>query len=566
MATPTGGSPNGTIDVTPSLLYGVSAGFADQQDQLHRGVKSFLTELAKYPDGGGRGTAVQNFTNAYKDVSERFLEVWARSVVSVGGAAVGFTVTGNNYAAADAATNPSPTAQAQHQQPPVVIDTPPSYGPVTDFKWGDIDDGQDFVQRALEGVEAVVLTVLRPLLEDACRWGKAAEILPLPNHHRVNSVSETWRMPQITLSAVDGTLTPMLQSITQQSNSEWHGAMRTFCSTLWGTSAWGQERNGYNWKNDHLGSPGANHPVFAVLFDTCEVMVDAVHHFAKAAEDVREDLHRIYRKAVIDTLPEIDLSDGMGLKDVKNLGKGLLKFGKGLVTDLSSGIVLNMDEQAMNNAVLEYNNRLERQTRRIRDLLDALDEAYNSAPTFNAEAARAESFGARALTDFKGDPLYTIPGDSESNHRYPVDLANQEGVHGSHVIDKHVGKTDMQLAQRLRDQPTIDAASSFSDLTVAQKTTQEAVEFVGPPNGSGQKNAGVNNQKLIEKWLSKPRKDSSILALDAVEFNQVTGRTVEAGNPSASAAADTHSVKVVLKYKNGITPPYVVYTSMPTLP
>ncbi|MFJ9672892.1 RNase A-like domain-containing protein [Streptomyces sp. NPDC101221] len=47
--------------------------------------------------------------------------------------------------------------------------------------------------------------------------------------------------------------------------------------------------------------------------------------------------------------------------------------------------------------------------------------------------------------------------------RYPVDSANQEGVHGSRVIDKHVGKTDMQLAQRLRDQPTIDAASSFSD-------------------------------------------------------------------------------------------------------
>ncbi|MGC9501326.1 RNase A-like domain-containing protein [Streptomyces sp. WG7] len=71
-------------------------------------------------------------------------------------------------------------------------------------------------------------------------------------------------------------------------------------------------------------------------------------------------------------------------------------------------------------------------------------------------------------------------------------MANQEGIHGSHVIDKHVGKTDMQLAHRLRGQPTIDAASSFPNLTVAQKTTQETIEFVGPPAGNGQKNAALS--------------------------------------------------------------------------
>ncbi|GAA1433402.1 hypothetical protein GCM10009601_55890 [Streptomyces thermospinosisporus] len=354
-------------------------------------------------------------------------------------------------------------------------------------------------------------------------------------------------------------------SITDQKNSEWYGAMRQFCSTIWGTSAWGLELAGYDWSNDSASKRGTSHPVFAVLFDTCETMADAIMHFAKAAEDVRSDLRRIYRKAVTDTLPQIDLSDGADLKDVKNLGKGLLKMGKGLVTDLSAGIVLNMDEVAMNNAVLEYNNRVERQTNRVRDLLDALDEAYDSAPTFDAEAARSEAFGARSLTEFKGSPLYTVPGDSESNHKYPIDLANQEGVHGSHVIDKHVGKTDVQLAQRLRDQPGIAAASSFENLTIAQKSTQEAMEFVGPASGGGP-NVGVDNPKKIERWLSRPRSDGSVLSLDPVEFNYVTGRTVEASHPSAGAAKDTHSVKVVLKYKNGLVPPYVVYTSMPSLP
>jgi len=556
---------SGTIDVTPSVLHGVSTGVAGQQDPLDRGIKSFLDELARYPDGGGNGSAMTAFTTAYVEIANRFLEVWAKSVVSVGGAAVGFTTTANNYAAADAATHPSPSGPPTHQPTPHVIDKPPAYGPVTDFEWGDMDASQSILQEALEGLEAVVLAVLRPLLEHECRWGKAATILPLPNHLRLYSISEAWRMPQNTLSMVDGMLTGLIGSITDQTNQDWYDAMRTFCSTLWGTSAWGQQREGYDWANDSSRKRGTSRPVFAVLFDTCEAMVEAVDAVAKAAEDVRDDLHRIYRQAVLDSLKQLDPSE-MDVKDAKSLLKGIWHVGKGLVTDVSVGIVLNIDEGAMNDAVSAYNNRVHRQAREIQSLLQPLDEAFLSAPSFVAETARAEAFGARALTDFKGNPLYTVPGDSEANHAYPIDLANQEGIHGSHIIDKHVGKTDEQLAQRLRDQPTIGAASTFTSLTSAQKYTQDALEYVGPPENSGQQNAGVDNQEKIKKWLSRPRTDNSILPLDEVEFNSVTGRTVEAGNPHAGGAKDAHTVKVVLKYKNGLHPPYVVYTSMPTLP
>jgi hypothetical protein len=69
---------------------------------------------------------MKDFTTAYLKVAERFLEVWAKSVVSVGGAAVGFTSTANNYAAADAATNPSPTGQPTHRPAPHVIDKAPT--------------------------------------------------------------------------------------------------------------------------------------------------------------------------------------------------------------------------------------------------------------------------------------------------------------------------------------------------------------------------------------------------------------------------------------------------------
>ncbi|MFF1402817.1 RNase A-like domain-containing protein [Streptomyces sp. NPDC058294] len=545
----------GKIDVTPSVLYQVSSNVAGQQDPLDRGIKAFLDELARYPDGGGNGSAMKDFTQAYVKVANRFLEVWAKAVVSVGGAGVGFTSTANNYAAADAATHPSPTSHATQRPLPQVIDTPPKYGPVTDFKWGDFDAGQDFAQKALEGLEAVVLAILRPLLEHECRWGKAARILPLPNHLQLYKVSEAWRMPQTTLSMVDGMLTSFIGGITDQSNQEWYDAMRQFCSTLWGTSAWGQNRDGYDWANDGARKRGTSHPVFAVLFDTCEAMVDAVYNVAQAAEDVRNDLHRIYRQAVLDSIKQLDPRE-LDVTDAKSLVKGLWHVGKGLVADVSVGIVLNIDEGAMNDAVATYDNRVHRQVRGIKDLMSALDEAYTSAPTFIAESARAEAFGARALTDFKGNPLYTVPGDDESHHRYPVDLANQEGIAGAHVIDKHVGKTDAQLEQRLRDQAKIRpdgtvapiAASTFTDLASAQRYTQSVLD-------------DTRNQQKIANWLaSNPNPDRSTRTV-GLTFNDVVGRTWTRGD---SSAHDSHIVNVALRPRPGRHPPYVVLTSMPS--
>ncbi|MGW7171209.1 hypothetical protein ACWGH3_39400 [Streptomyces sp. NPDC054884] len=84
-------------------------------------------------------------------------------------------------------------------------------------------------------------------------------------------------------------------------------------------------------------------------------------------------------------------------------------------------------------------------------LKPALEEAKRSVPTYAAEEARAEVFGARSLNDFKTEHQYIRDAD-EKNHFYALDLAGQEGIHNSHVIDKHVGKSDEQLAQRLRDQ------------------------------------------------------------------------------------------------------------------
>jgi len=552
MATPP--SRDGTIDVTPTILYGVSGNVALQQDALHKGANNLLEELQRYPDAGGYGTAAWAFASSYKEVGNRFLEVWAKAVVSVGGVAVGFTTTANNYAAADAATHPSGNQTPMHQAPPVVIDSPPNYRSVTDLKWADLDHGQSIYEKALEGLEAGILALLRPLLEHACRWGKAAEILPLPDYVGLDKISKAWQqIPGVTLMTVEGNLTGTMASITDQANTEWYVAMRQFCSAIWGTSDWGKEREGYSWAHDKARPGGGmSHPVFAVLVDTCDALSDALRAWAEAAETARDDLRRIFHEAVMKALPHIDVSDGIGMKDVKSFGKGLLNMGK----SLGKGIILEIDEEAMNATVEAYNNKVNRQIPELRKTLKALDEAYLSAPEFDTQTARAEAFGARALTDFKGDPLYPVPGDDESNHRYPVDLANQEGVSGAHVIDKHVGKSDAQLEQRLRDQQRLYpdgtvrpiAVSTFNNLPEAQKYTQAVLD-------------DPRNQQKIQNWLNQnpdPTRSTKNIGLD---FPHPVGRSWKRGD---SGAHDSDKVLVTLRPRPGGHPPYVVLTAMPS--
>ncbi|MFG2985078.1 hypothetical protein ACGFYQ_28100 [Streptomyces sp. NPDC048258] len=242
---------------------------------------------------------------------------------------------------------------------------------------------------ALEAVEAGVLAIIRPLLEDAYRMGKAAEIMPLPDYVGLDSMSVAWVYASTSVTATDGNLSSAVHNYTDRSNGEWNAAMRQFCSAVWGTSAWGQSREGYEWKHDSA-QPGqaSSHPVMDVMVKTCDVMSDALRAWAAAAKDVRDDLRRLYYEAVLKALPHIDRSDGLDMKDVKSFGKGLLKMGRSFAV----GFALEVDEEAMNAAVEAYNNRVRRQVAELNKLHEALDEAYLSAPTFRAESARAESW------------------------------------------------------------------------------------------------------------------------------------------------------------------------------
>jgi hypothetical protein len=54
------------------------------------------------------------------------------------------------------------------------------------------------------------------------------------------------------------------------------------------------------------------------------------------------------------------------------------------------------------------------------------------------------------------------------------DLAADERC-GGHTLERHVGKTNPQLAQRLKQEPDISAASTYSDRNAAETTVGAAL-------------------------------------------------------------------------------------------
>jgi hypothetical protein len=54
------------------------------------------------------------------------------------------------------------------------------------------------------------------------------------------------------------------------------------------------------------------------------------------------------------------------------------------------------------------------------------------------------------------------------------DLAADEAL-GGHTLARHVGKTDQQLAARLRSEPQISAASTYTDRATAERAVGAAI-------------------------------------------------------------------------------------------
>ncbi|MFE5858861.1 hypothetical protein ACFQ61_37295, partial [Streptomyces sp. NPDC056500] len=397
-------SEGGGFDVEPPHVYHASDLVRDGQDKHDQRAVSLVEDLNKYSQSAGAGWGADSFARAYGDVVKRFLEVWAKGVVSIGGAAVGLNVTAGNYALADwAASNrlgPPPVKRPD----PVVIDKAPTYGPVNDIKWLGTGEDADswWISGALGEIPDFLADIIRPAIEQGLRLGRVHEITPGAREDDLRGMATAWRAVATEATKSSDALTSAISYITDpQGNGEWQGAMRAFGQTIWGTTEWGRTRDeagqraqtGRSWKTSRTTSPASRRPIIEVLHKTANAIQEILDHLAAVREKTTKTTERLGIEATKATVK--DLTIGLDIWELTRLA-ATMAFAEIVLTFRS-----HMDKAAMDAAVENYHQEFSEASTKLTALLPELDEALLSAPTFQAEQARAQAFGARSLNEFK---------------------------------------------------------------------------------------------------------------------------------------------------------------------
>lgn len=500
-----------------------------------------------------RGTEIQH-GRARSRRGEKFLELRAKSVVSVGGVAVGLTDTANKYTQADWQARRMYGPPPVEKPRPAVIENQPRYGPVNDIKWSGTGEDADSwdISGILGEVPDFLADAIRPAIEHGLNLGKMHEITPGARDEELKGMATAWRAVEKEAKAASDNFNSAIKFITNnQGNDEWQGAMKAFCQTIWGTTEWGRTYDaqgnrasmGRSWKTNRNVVPAKQRPIIEILRQTATTVQQTLDELAEVRITTAATTTRLGKEAAEATVK--DLTTGLDVFELTRLAS-FLAFGE-IVMKFRS----HMDKAAADAAVEKYHQAFSDAATKLKALEVELDEASLSVPTFRAEAARAEAYGARTLNDFKKEHSWQRT-ESQIPHKYSIDLATEEELGGGHSIDRHVGLTDAQLTQRLRDEATgagkvdIPAASSFTDLDSAQYYTQHNVR---------------TNTTEIDEWLTGPpppvpgeKHDFSVDAVPSGPLGvpAVTGRTAPVVNDQATAPQDAHGVLTVYSNTNRI--------------
>jgi Bacterial CdiA-CT RNAse A domain len=125
---------------------------------------------------------------------------------------------------------------------------------------------------------------------------------------------------------------------------------------------------------------------------------------------------------------------------------------------------------------------------------------------------------------------------SGSSHNLAIDEE-----HGGHTLERHVGRTDAELHQRLERERDISAASTYSDRATAERVVGAAL---------------AQNGERIQRWIERgPRRPN--LVLDYTDPNNPIGRTMF---PRAAGSVPCDHAIVVLRADGD---GYYVLTSYP---
>jgi hypothetical protein len=561
-------SPNqgvGRFDVQPQHLYFTSLVVRDGQFDYDKQAKALTGTLDKYSQSAGTGWGADSFADRYGIVAGKFLELWAKSVVSVGGVAVGLTQTANNYAQADWAASKGKGNPPEEKQPPAVITTAPKYGPPNDLTWRGEGEYHDSwaISGILGEVPDFLMFIMKPVIDEGLRLGRIHEITPGVEEEDFRDIARAWRDASKGVKKAADNFTDAISYITDPTgNGEWQAAMNAFCQTIWGTTAWGKVRDqraevtpkkgARSWKTHGKIDPATRRPIIEVLDKSANTIQKLFDDLADVGQKTTETTTRLAKEAADKTVK--DLTSGLDPFELTKLAVGLV------VAEVVLTFRSHMDKAGVDAAVEAYHEAFGDAAGKLAMLEFELDEALLSVPTFQAERARAQGFGARSLNEFKKEHTWQLP-ESRFPYTYSMDLAAAEGVGNGHTLDKHVGKTDEQLLQRMRDEskangePKIPAASTYADVEDAQRFTQYCLR---------------DNSDDIDRWLAGDPPDMSItVKTDSVPLqgplagDAVTGRGVTYDGSKLSEVHATKGVSLRLMRDPSLHPPYVVFTSMP---
>ncbi|MFD9868661.1 RNase A-like domain-containing protein [Streptomyces niveus] len=555
----------GRFDVQPEHLYFTSLVVRDGQFAYDKGAKTLMDTLDKYSQSAGTGWGADSFADRYGIVAGKFLELWAKSVVSVGGVAVGFTQTANNYVQADWAASKGKGEPPEERQPPAVIATVPKYGPPNDLTWRGEGEYHDSwaVSGILGEVPDFLMFIMKPVVDEGLRLGRVHEITPGVKEEEFRDIAGAWRDASSDVKKAASDFTDAISYITDPTgNGEWQSAMRAFCQTIWGTTAWGKVRDqraevtakkgARSWKTHGKMDPATRRPIIEVLDKSANAIQKLFDDLADVGQRTTETTSRLAKEATDKTVK--DLTSGLDLFEVTRLAVGLV------VAEVVLTFRSHMDKAAMDAAVAAYHEAFSDAAGKLAMLEFELDEALSAVPSFQAERARAQGFGARSLNEFKKEHSWQLP-EIQVPYMYSVDLAAAEGVGNGHTLDKHVGKTDEQLLHRMRDEskadgtPKIPGASTYADMESAQRFTQYALR---------------DNTDEINKWLNgnppAPMAEfntASVPQQGPLAGDAVTGRGTALVDGKVTDVQETKGVSLRLMYEPGLNPPFVVFSSMP---
>jgi hypothetical protein len=113
--------------------------------------------------------------------------------------------------------------------------------------------------------------------------------------------------------------------------------------------------------------------------------------------------------------------------------------------------------------------------------------------------------------------------------------------HGGHTLERHVGRTDTELRERLQHEPNISAASTYTDRAIAERTIAAAI---------------AQSSEKIAHWVERgPHRPN--LVLDYTNSTDPIGRVMF---PRAMVSVPCDHAIVVLRADGD---DYYVLTSYP---